>query len=463
MTAQALRAAEVTMSGRTCLSVVLAAGEGTRMRSTQPKVLHAVAGRSLLAHVLQAVGDAGVGDAAVVVGPGQDAVAAEARRCLPRAEIFVQAERRGTAHAVLAAKAAIARGADDIVVIFGDTPLIRPQTLARLRGALADGAALAVLAFRATDPTDYGRVIMKNGTPVAIREEHEASNEERRIALCNGGLMALAGTHALDLLTRIGDDNRKCEFYLTDAVRIAAGLKLRVTAIEVEEEEVRGINTRAQLAQAEAQMQARLRKAALDAGVTMTAPETVFLAADTKLAEDVTVEPHVVFGPGVVVEKGAVIHAFSHLSGAHVGEGASVGPFARLRPGTRLGKGARIGNFVETKEADIEDGAKANHLTYIGDAHVGRNANVGAGTITCNYDGFAKHRTEIGAGAFIGSNSALVAPVRIGEGAYVGSGSVITKDVPADALAIARGRQVVKEGFATRLRQTKAKGKRTHD
>jgi bifunctional UDP-N-acetylglucosamine pyrophosphorylase/glucosamine-1-phosphate N-acetyltransferase len=275
--------------------------------------------------------------------------------------------------------------------------------------------------------------------------------------------MALAGTHALDLLTRIGDDNRKCEFYLTDAVRIAAGLKLRVTAIEVEEEEVRGINTRAQLAQAEAQMQARLRKAALDAGVTMTAPETVFLAADTKLAEDVTVEPHVVFGPGVVVEKGAVIHAFSHLSGAHVGEGASVGPFARLRPGTRLGKGARIGNFVETKEADIEDGAKANHLTYIGDAHVGRNANIGAGTITCNYDGFAKHRTEIGAGAFIGSNSALVAPVRIGEGAYVGSGSVITKDVPADALAIARGRQVVKEGFATRLRQTKAKGKRTHD
>jgi bifunctional UDP-N-acetylglucosamine pyrophosphorylase / glucosamine-1-phosphate N-acetyltransferase len=448
---------------RTSLAIILAAGEGTRMASAQPKVLHAVAGKSLLAHVLDAVAKSGVAATAVVVGPGQDAVAAEARRVTPNAVSFIQRERRGTAHAVLAARAAIEQGADDILIVYGDTPLIRPATLARLRAPLAEGAALAVLGFRPADPTGYGRLIVQSDELIAIREETDASVNERAIALCNGGLMALAGDSALAILERIGDDNRKREFYLTDAVEIARAMKLRAVAVEVEEDDVRGINTKAQLAEAEAVAQQRLRKAALDSGVTFVAPETVFLSADTKFGRDVVVEPYVIFGEKVTVEDGAVIHSFSHLAGAHVGKGVSVGPFARLRPGTRLGEGARIGNFVEVKEAVIETGAKANHLSYIGDAFVGANANVGAGTITCNYDGADKHRTTIGKGAFIGSNSALVAPVEIGAGAYVGSGSVITENVPADALALGRSRQTIKEGWASRLRGLKSLGKKkTH-
>ncbi len=439
------------MRGRACLSIVLAAGEGTRMRSLQPKVLHAVAGRSLLAHVLHAVGESGGGATAVVIGPGHEEVAAEAKRVIPNAEVFVQKERRGTAHAVLAAKRAIARGADDVLVIFADTPLIRAQSLRRLRAALAKGAAVAVVGFRPADPTGYGRLLTERGELSAIREHKDASAAERAIGLCNGGLMALAGQHALAILQRIGDDNSQGEFYLPDAVAIARKMALKAVAIEVEEDEVRGINTKAQLAEAEAVLQRRLRQAALDNGVTMVAPETVFLCADTKLGRDVVIEPNVVFGPGVVVEDGAVIHAFSHLAGAHVGKRASVGPFARLRPGTRLGAGARIGNFVEVKEAAIGARAKANHLSYIGDATVGEGANIGAGTITCNYDGAAKHRTEIGKDAFIGSNSALVAPVKIGKGAYVASGSVITDNVPPGALAFGRSRQTVKQGRAKSL------------
>jgi len=448
------------MQGRTCLSIVLAAGEGTRMRSTRPKVLHALAGRSLLAHVLAAVRDAGGTAAAVVVGLGHEAVAAEARRVLPEAEIHVQSERRGTGHAVLMAKQAIARGADDVVVIFGDTPLVSAQTLRRLRGALVEGAAVAVLGFRPADPTGYGRLITRQGQLVAIREEKDATAEERAITLCNGGLMALAGAQALDILERIGDDNAKREFYLTDAVAIACELGLKTAAIEVEEDEVRGINTKAQLAEAEAVLQKRLRQAAMEAGVTMPAPETVFLAADTKFGSDVTVEPYVVFGPGVVIEDGAVIHSFSHLEGAHVGPNVSVGPFARLRPGAELAANSRVGNFVELKEAKLGEGAKANHLAYIGDASVGAGANIGAGTIFCNYDGEAKHRSEVGKGAFIGSNSALVSPVKIGEGAYVATGSVITEDVPADALVFGRARQVVKENRAKALRAKAAEGKK---
>ncbi len=451
---------EARTTNRTCLAIVLAAGEGTRMASARPKVLHAVAGKPLLGHVLEAVAKSGVTATAVVVGPGQDKVAAEAQRVLPDAATFVQRERRGTAHAVLAAKAAIEQGADDILIVYGDTPLIRPATLTRLRAPLAAGAALAVLGFRPTDPTGYGRLIIQGDELLAIREEADASAAERAIALCNGGLMALAGNSALAILDRIGDHNRKHEFYLTDAVEIARGMKLRAVAVEVEEDDVRGINTKSQLAEAEAVAQQRLRKAALDGGVTLIAPETVFLSADTKFGRDVVVEPYVIFGEKVTVEDGAIIHAFSHLVGAHVGKGVSVGPFARLRPGTQLGEGSRIGNFVEVKEAVIEAGAKANHLSYIGDAFVGANANVGTGTITCNYDGADKHRTTIGKGAFIGSNSALVAPVEIGEGAYIGSGSVITQNVPADALALARGRQTIKEGWASRLRGLKSLGKK---
>src|SRR5580704_10392723 len=448
------------MKARTCLAIVLAAGEGTRMRSARPKVLHNVAGQSLLAHVLTAVDAAGTTATAVVVGPGQDEVAAEAKRVLPGAVTFVQGERRGTAHAVLAAKAAIAKLPDDILVVYGDTPLIRPQTLTQLRAPLAKGAAVAVLAFRPADPAGYGRLITSGDELIAIREEADASPRERKINLCNGGIMALAGKNALAILERIGDDNRKHEFYLTDAVEIARGMKLRAVAVEGEEDDVRGINTKAQLAEAEAVAQKRLRDAALSAGVTLIAPETVFLSADTKFGKDVVVEPYVVFGEKVTVEDGAVIRSFSHLAGAHVGKGVSVGPFARLRPGTRLGDGSRIGNFVEVKETVLEAGAKANHLSYIGDAFVGANANIGAGTITCNYDGSDKHRTSIGKDAFIGSNSALVAPVEIGEGAYIGTGSVITDDVPADALALGRSRQVVKEGRAARLRALQSLSKK---
>ena len=445
---------------RTCLAIVLAAGEGTRMCSARPKVLHAIAGRSLLGHVLDAVFEAGGTVTAVVVGPGAEAVAAEAKRILPDADIFVQAERRGTAHAVLAAKAAIARAPDDVLVIFGDTPLIRPQTLTRIRKALADGAALVVLGFRAKDPTGYGRLVLEGSELVAIREEADASPAERAIGLCNGGLMAFAGPTALPILERIGNDNRKGEYYLTDAVAIARAMGCKTAVIETEEDDVRGINTNAQLAKTGAVLQQRLRQAALDGGVTLVAPETVFLSSDTKFGRDVVVEPFVVFGPGVMVEDNAVIRSFSHLERAYVGKGAMVGPYARLRPGARLQEQVHIGNFVEVKEAVIEAGAKANHLSYIGDATVGAGTNVGAGTITCNYDGVAKHRTEIGKNAFIGSNSALVAPVKIGDGAYVGSGSVITHDVPAAALALARGRQVIKDGWARRLRQRGSLGKR---
>jgi bifunctional UDP-N-acetylglucosamine pyrophosphorylase/glucosamine-1-phosphate N-acetyltransferase len=448
------------MADRSCLAIVLAAGEGRRMRSARPKVLHAVAGQSLLAHVLAAVRAAGGTATAVVAGPGADAVVAEARRVSPEAESFVQAERRGTAHAVLAAKRAIERNPDDILVIFADTPLIRAETLTRMRAALAQGAAVVVLGFRPKDPTGYGRLMQQGGELVAIREELDATPAERAIALCNGGLMALAGPSALKILGQIGNDNRKGEYYLTDAIAIARKMKLKTAVIETEEDDVRGINTRAQLAETEAALQQRLRQAAMEAGVTLVAPETVFLAADTKFGRDVTVEPFVVFGVGVTIEDNATIRSFSHLDRAHVGKGAIVGPYARLRPGAKLHEDVHVGNFVEIKEAVIEAGAKANHLRYIGDATVGAGANVGAGTITCNYDGVAKHRTEIGKGAFIGSNSALVAPVKIGDGAYVGSGSVITHDVPADALALARGRQTVKEGWAARLRGRKSAGKK---
>ena len=447
------------MVERTCLAIVLAAGEGTRMRSARPKVLHAVAGQSMLAHVLAAVRQAGGSAVAVVVGPDAGAVSAEATRNAPGADIFVQKERRGTAHAVLAAEAALARGADDVLVIFGDTPLIRPDTLRQMRDALANGAAIAVLGFRPKDPTGYGRLVLEGTELVAIREELDATPAERAIDLCNGGLMAFAGKSAMTILKRIGNDNRKGEFYLTDAIAIARDMKLKAVVIETEEDDVRGINTKAQLAETEAALQQRLRKAAMEAGVTLVAPETVFLAADTKFGRDVTVEPYVVFGLGVTVEDNAVIRSFSHLDHAHVGKGALVGPYARLRPGAKLGADVHIGNFVEVKESVIEDGAKANHLAYIGDARLGAGSNFGAGAIVCNYDGAAKHRTDIGKGAFIGSNSALVAPVSIGDGAYVATGSVITQNVPADALAIARERQVVKEGGASRIRAIKAAAK----
>jgi bifunctional UDP-N-acetylglucosamine pyrophosphorylase/glucosamine-1-phosphate N-acetyltransferase len=424
------------------------------MRTSLPKALHAIGGRTLLEHVLSAVSGA---DIALVVGPDHGALEAAAKKLVPKAQVYMQRERLGTAHAVLAAKAALAQKHDDVLVVFADTPLVRGETLAQLRGALAGGAAVAVLGFKPADPAGYGRLVMQGAELTAIREDRDASADEKKIDFVNGGLMALAGEHALTILERIGNANAKGEYYLTDAVAIARDMGLKAVAIETAEDDVLGINTKAQLAQAEAVLQNRLRAAAMDAGVTMVAPETVFLSADTRFGKDVTIEPNVVFAQGVTVDDGAVIRSFSHLEGAHVGRNARVGPYARLRPGANLGPDVHIGNFVEIKAATIEAGAKANHLSYIGDARVGAGANIGAGTITCNYDGINKHHTDIGAGSFIGSNSALVAPVKIGDGAYIGSGSVITKDVPAGALALERSPQTVKEGWAKRVQQIKAK------
>ncbi len=430
------------------------------MRTSVPKVLHPIAGESLLAHVLAAAPHGDGASIAVVVGPGHDAVEKEARRLRPDADIFVQRDRLGTAHAVLAARQAIARGADDLLVAFGDTPLITAETFARLRAALAQGAALAVLGFRAADPTGYGRLLLDGSKLVAIREQADASEAERAITLCNAGVMAMDGRRALAILDRIGNANSKGEYYLVDAVAIAREQGLDAVVIETSEDEVRGINTKAQLAEAEAVMQTRLRRAAMDAGVTLIAPETVYLAADTTFGKDVTIEPFVVIGPGVSIGDGAVVHSFSHIVQSKLGRNSLLGPFARLRPGTSLGEGAKIGNFVEAKAAVLEAGVKVNHLSYIGDAHVGANSNIGAGTITCNYDGFNKHKTNIGEGAFIGTNTSLVAPINIGARAYIGSGSVITRDVPDDALALERSPQTTREGAAARFRNAKQRHKK---
>ena len=353
---------------------------------------------------------------------------------------------------MLSARGVIERGYDDILVLFGDTPLVRPETLERARAALAHGAEVAVIGFRTRRPEGYGRLIEKDGALLAIREEKDASEEEKAITFCNGGLMAIAGDRALALLDAIGNDNAKGEYYLTDIVEIARRTGGRAVAVEADADELVGVNTRVELAEAEALWQARRRSELMLSGVTMTAPETVFLSFDTEIGRDTVIEPDVFFGPGVTVGEGALIHAFCHFESAEIGPGAEVGPFARLRPGARLGERAKVGNFCEVKKADIGAGAKINHLSYIGDAVIGERVNVGAGTITCNYDGVNKHLTEIGAGTFIGSNTSLVAPVRVGADAYIASGSVITDAVPDQALALGRARQVNKEGRATRIR-----------
>jgi len=443
---------------RRCLTIVLAAGEGVRMRSARPKVLHELAGQSMLAHTLSAILEGAAGDIAVVVGPDHDGVAAEALRVAPGAKIAVQRERRGTAHAVLAARELIARGYDDIVVVYADIPLIRGATLAAMRSELAEGADAVALGFRAADPTGYGRLIERDGRLIAIREHKDASAEEKASPLSNAGPIAFSGAEALSLLEAVTPNNAQKEYYLTDIVEIANARGLVARTLTAPESEVMGVNDRAQLAAAEAALQDRLRRRALAEGATLVAPETVFLSFDAKIGRDVLIEPNVVIGPGVIIEDGAIIRAFSYLERARVAGGAAIGPFARLRPGADIAANAKIGNFVEIKQAAIERGAKVNHLSYIGDARVGAGANIGAGTITCNYDGFSKHKTDIGAGAFIGSNSALVAPVTIGDGAYIGSGSVITKPVEADALAVARGRQEARAGWAKAFRAKHEKG-----
>lgn len=426
------------------------------MKSAVPKVMHPVGGLPMLGHILRAVADAGASEVAVVVGQGADAVSAYVARAAPGASVYVQEERLGTAHAVLAAREAIGRGADDVVVLYADTPLVTAATIGRIRGALAAGDDLVFPGFRPPDPTGYGRLIVENGQVVAIREERDASDAERKIGLCWPGIAGFRGAGLLELLDRIGTQNAKNEYYLTDTVLLANRDGKRVGTLEIDADEVAGANDRIQLAHVEGIFQRRMREAAMAQGVTMIAPKTVWFSFDTVLGRDVTIEPNVFFGPGVSIADGVVIRANSHMEGARIEAGAIVGPFARLRPGAAIGKDAHIGAFVEVKNATFGEGAKANHLSYIGDASVGAKTNVGAGTITANYDGFDKYRTEIGAGVSIGSNVVLVAPVTVGDGANLAAGSVITRDVPADALAVARGRQEEKPGWAKKFRELKA-------
>ncbi|MEM7488659.1 MAG: bifunctional UDP-N-acetylglucosamine diphosphorylase/glucosamine-1-phosphate N-acetyltransferase GlmU [Pseudomonadota bacterium] len=437
--------------------IVLAAGQGSRMRSDRPKVLHEVAHAPLLTHALRAADALGPERTVVVVGHGGDAV--EAALAGMDAVIVRQAAQRGTAHAVAQARAALEGMGGDAIVLYGDTPFIRPETLRAMLDARAAGADIVVLGFEAADPDRYGRLIVapagRDGATSdrleRIVEAKEATPEERAITLCNSGVVCADAALLFDLIDQVGDGNAAGEYYLTDIVGLARAARLSARVVVCDEAETLGVNTRADLAAAEAAWQARRRADLMAEGVTMTAPETVFLAHDTAIGRDTVLEPHVVFGPGVTVAGGATIRAFSHLEGCRVAEGCTVGPYARLRPGTDLARGAKVGNFVEVKAAQVGAGAKVNHLTYVGDAEVGARANLGAGTITCNYDGVSKHRTAIGADAFIGSNTALVAPVTVGAEAMTGSGSVITTDVPDGALAIGRARQVNKDGFATRL------------
>ncbi|MDF1608958.1 bifunctional UDP-N-acetylglucosamine diphosphorylase/glucosamine-1-phosphate N-acetyltransferase GlmU [Hoeflea sp. YIM 152468] len=439
---------------RTSLAVVLAAGEATRMKSSRSKVLHSVGNLPLIAHVTRAAASAGVSKVALVIGRDGEAVTEAARSGHNVVVTPVeQTERKGTGHAVLAARDIIAEGFDDIVVLYGDAPLIDPASLSAAAAERVRGADVVVLGFQAADPTGYGRLIEQDGELVAIREHKEASAEELAIDFCNGGIITFSGAQAISLLEAIGNDNLKGEYYLTDIVEIARARGLRCVAVKAPEEDMMGCNTRAELAEIEQVWQARARHAAMVSGVSMVDPSSVFLSHDTELGHDVMIEPNVWFGPGVRVGPGAVIHGFSHIEGAEIGAGAQIGPFARLRPGTDLAEKSKVGNFCEIKQAKVGAGAKINHLSYVGDAIVGPGSNIGAGTITCNYDGQNKHLTEIGANAFIGSNSSLVAPVRVGDGAYVGSGSVVTADVPDDALAIARAPQQTKPGRAHRLRE----------
>ncbi|MBU1173981.1 MAG: bifunctional UDP-N-acetylglucosamine diphosphorylase/glucosamine-1-phosphate N-acetyltransferase GlmU [Alphaproteobacteria bacterium] len=432
--------------------IILAAGDGTRFKSRTSKVLHKVAGRPILHHVCQAATDAGAATIAVVTAPDKPDIEASVAKAFPAARFFIQAERLGTAHAARMAEPAYAGAEGVVAVVYGDHPLLRGDNFAEVLRRIEAGFDGAVLGFEPEDPTGYGRLITDGETLVDIREHRDASAAEREIGRCNACILAFRAEIFSELIGRIGRDNAQNEYYLGDLVPLANKAGYRVGFALAPEADVMGVNSRDQLARAEGLYQERLRLKAMRDGVTLIDPKTVYFAWDTRIAPDVTVEPGVFFGPGVTIATGAVIKAYSHIEGAHVGENCQVGPFARLRPGAELMTGARAGNFVEIKNARIADGAKVNHLTYIGDAHIGARANIGAGTITCNYDGVNKHLTEIGADSFIGSNSALVAPVRIGEGAYIASGSVVTEDVPDDAMAVARGRQINKPGHAATLR-----------
>ncbi|MEP4052466.1 MAG: bifunctional UDP-N-acetylglucosamine diphosphorylase/glucosamine-1-phosphate N-acetyltransferase GlmU [Litorimonas sp.] len=440
-------------------AIILAAGKSTRMKSSRSKVLHPVGGRPMIDWVTALARGAGVEKIVCVVGKGNADVraAAEARGL----DIAIQEPQKGTGHAVQCAKEALAGFDGQVVVLYADTPLISGPTLSRVFDAF-ETHAMSVLGFEAEDPGAYGRLVTSGTDLHAIVEAKECSEEQLQITLCNSGVVAASAADLFSACDRVTNDNIKGEYYLTDIVEILRGDGKTATVVHASEAEVLGVNDRKDLSNAEAAFQAVMREAAMKAGVSLKHPETVFFSYDTVLEPDVTVDANVVFGPGVTVRRGATIHAFSHLEGAYVGEGANVGPFARLRPGTKLLEGTKVGNFVETKKSVIGKGSKINHLSYVGDAELGENVNVGAGTITCNYDGYNKHKTTIGDGAFVGSNSSLVAPISIGSGAFLGSGGVVTKDVPDDALALARSNQINKEGWGARFRavQDKLKAKK---
>lgn len=451
---------EEEFMSRSPLIVVLAAGKGTRMKSALPKVLHKIAGRSMLGHVLALASGFADASIAVVVGPGMDAVHEDALKIAPGAQVFVQEEQLGTANAVLAARQAIAEHKGDVLILYADTPLIQFATLEHLVQALDRGANVAVLGFEADNPGSYGRLVTQaDGTLLAIREAKDATEAELAVRLCNSGVMALRLDDPVGVLSRIGNNNAKGEYYLTDVVEHVRETGGRAAAISCPESEVLGVNSRVELAAAEQIWQRRRRIELMESGVTLIAPETVWLSYDTKIGRDVSIEPNVYFGPGVVVGERTEIKAHCHFEGARIGVDARIGPFARLRPGAELGAQVHVGNFVEVKNVAMGDGAKANHLSYLGDGTVGDGANIGAGTIFCNYDGFFKHKTEIGEAAFVGSNSALVAPIKVGAGAYVGSGSVITKDVSADSLALERSKQEERPDWAAKFRSMMARRK----
>ncbi|MBE3640105.1 bifunctional UDP-N-acetylglucosamine diphosphorylase/glucosamine-1-phosphate N-acetyltransferase GlmU [Mangrovicoccus algicola] len=431
--------------------IILAAGQGTRMQSDLPKVLHPLGGVPMLTHAMASGAAMAPERVAVVCGHGAEQVRVAVAEIDPEAQVVIQAEQLGTGHAVRQAAPVLEGAEGDAVVLYGDTPFIRPETLEAMAEARARGADIVVLGFMAADPGRYGRLVTVEERLLRIVEYKDATQGERAIRLCNSGvIMADAGT-LMRLVGALGNANAAGEYYLTDIVALGRAEGLTAEVVLCDEAETMGVNTRAELAAAEAAFQLRKRAEVLEDGVTLTAPETVHFAQDTYIGRDAVVEPYVVFGPGVTVETGAVIRAFSHLEGCHVSRGAVVGPYARLRPGTELSEDVKVGNFVEVKNAQIAEGAKVNHLSYVGDAEIGRDANLGAGTITCNYDGVFKHRTVVGPRAFIGSNTMLVAPVTVGAEAMTASGSVITSDVEAGALAVARSRQVTKPGLAEKM------------
>ena len=443
------------MSRRTSLALILAAGKGTRMHSETPKAMHEVGNLPMLGHVIKSVQAANFDKIALVLGPDMKDAQSFAQNFEPKIETFIQNVQKGTADAVRKAQEAYENKVDDVLVLFGDTPLVLPQTINNMKQALQNGADISVLGFKASKPAGYGRLIVEKDNLIGIREEADATELEKKIDLCNSGLLGIRASCMSDVLDKVFSQPIGKEYYLTKIVEIGHNDGLKVDMLLTQEAEVQGVNSRAQLATCEAEFQKRTRVRMLESGVTLRSPNSVYFSHDTLLEKDVIVEENVIFGVQVKVESNATIRAFSHIEGAIVSSGAVIGPYARLRPGSRIGPDSKVGNFVEVKNSTLENDVKVNHLSYIGDTSIGNKSNIGAGTITCNYDGTEKSNTEIGSNSFVGSNSSLVAPVKIGEGAYIATGSVITEDVPKKSLGIARSRQINKVEWTKKSKSNK--------